>query len=348
MKPAILEQVDLREMTTLAVPAVADYFAELTEPAELEPLLEAVRKHDWPVTVLGEGSNVVLADRLPGLTLRQACPGITVLEELPDQVRLEVAAGENWHDFVNWSLEQGYYGLENLALIPGTVGAAPIQNIGAYGVEIGRYIESVRCRELPSGKRLVLSAEECEFDYRYSIFKRKWRDRALIESVTLCLPRTPNPVTSYPSLARWLEDHGYADPGPREVFAAVVAIRLARLPNPAEVPNAGSFFKNPRVSDIALETLRRSHPDVPHYADERGGYKLPAAWLIEQCGFKGRDDEVRVDPDHALVIINPERRPASEIAALAREIETAVAERFGIRLEQEPRSYGVMKAVVDG
>jgi UDP-N-acetylmuramate dehydrogenase len=271
-----------------------------------------------------------------------------VLEEFPDRVRLEIAAGENWHGFVSWCLDQGYFGLENLALIPGTVGAAPIQNIGAYGVEVSRFIETVQCRQLPSGKRLVLTAEECEFDYRYSIFKRQWRDRALIESVTFCLPRSPDPVIHYPTLRRWLADRDCAEPSPREVFAAVVAIRTARLPDPAKVPNAGSFFKNPRVSDIALETLQASHPDVPHFVDERGGYKLPAAWLIEQCGFKERDGAVRVDADHALVIINPERRPASAIAALARQIETAVAERFGIRLEQEPRSYGVMVGETTG
>jgi UDP-N-acetylmuramate dehydrogenase len=166
--------------------------------------------------------------------------------------------------------------------------------------------------------------------------------------VTFCLPRSPDPVTGYPTLARWLEDQACLDPSPQQVFAAVVAIRSARLPNPAEIPNAGSFFKNPRVSDIALETLRASHPGMPHYADERGGYKLPAAWLIEQCGFKGRDEPVRVHAEHALVIINPERRPASDIDALAREIEAAVAERFGIRLEQEPRSYGVRAGKTGG
>lgn len=340
MTLAVQERVELQALNTLAVPAVAEYFAELTEPAQLDEVLAEARDRQWRVTVLGEGSNVVLAETLSGLTLVQRCRGISVLEQEADAVCLQVAAGENWHGFVSWCLDRDYFGLENLALIPGTVGAAPIQNIGAYGVEVGRFVERVHCRELPSGTPLVLTREECEFDYRNSIFKRKWQDRALIESVTFRLPLTPSPVTGYPTLARWLEEHGDGDPTPRQVFDGVVTIRRSRLPDPGDIPNVGSFFKNPRISGRALGQLQADWPELPHYADERGGHKLPAAWLIEQCGFKQRDAAVRVHAEHALVIVNPERRPAPEILELAEAIADAVHQRFGILLEQEPRNYG--------
>lgn len=334
----IRSAVDLQSLNTLNAPATARHFAELTAPSDLDALLEAAREHDWPITVLGGGSNVVLGEEIPGLVLLQRCRGIEVIDRSGSDVLLEVAAGENWHDFVAWCLEQGYVGLENLALIPGTVGAAPIQNIGAYGVEVGPFIESVQCRRLPSGETLRLERADCEFGYRDSVFKHRLRDAVLIESVRFRLPLAAAPVTHYPSLAQWLADNGIDSPDPRQVFDAVVAIRSARLPDPAEIPNVGSFFKNPVVSAVTLEQLEQAHPGLPHFEDP-AGCKLPAAWLIDQCGFKGRAGAVRVHAEHALVIVNPEGRPALEIAALAGEIRDAVREKFGIVLEQEPRGY---------
>jgi UDP-N-acetylmuramate dehydrogenase len=334
----IREAVDLQSLNTLRVPSTAQHFAELEHPAELDFLLIEARLQEWPITVLGEGSNVVLGQDLPGLVLRQGCKGKNVLATTHTEVTLRAAAGENWHGFVGWCLEQGYCGLENLALIPGTVGAAPIQNIGAYGVEVGPFIESVHCRELPSGEPLVLERADCEFGYRDSVFKHRLRDAVLIESVTFRLPLSAAPVTTYPSLAQWLEEAGTENPTPQQVFDAVVAIRSSRLPDPAEVPNAGSFFKNPVVSASELARIEGDYPDLPRY-DDPAGFKLPAAWLIDQCGFKQREGDVRVHAEHALVIINPERRPAGDIAALAAAIRDAVADRFGIALEQEPRGY---------
>ena len=334
----VREAVDLQPLNTLRAPSVADHFAELVDPAALDSLLELARDKSWPVTVLGEGSNVVLGERMPGLVLLQRCKGMEVIDRSDTHVALSVAAGENWHAFVARCLGQGYFGLENLALIPGTVGAAPIQNIGAYGVEVGPFIESVQCRRLPSGESLRLQRGDCEFAYRDSVFKHALRDAVLIESVTFRLPLAAAPVTHYPSLAQWLEDNGIDDPDPRQVFDAVVAIRSARLPDPAEIPNAGSFFKNPVVNAETLAQLERDHPGLPHFQDP-AGCKLPAAWLIDQCGFRQRKGAVRVHAEHALVITNPEGRPAGEIAALATEIRAAVADRFGIHLEQEPRGY---------
>lgn len=335
----IERDVPLQSLNTLATPAVAEYLARLEKAADLPVLLEQARQSGWQVRVLGEGSNVVLADRVPGLLIQQACRGKSVVEEDAEGVSLAVAAGENWHDLVGWCLQQGYYGLENLALIPGTVGAAPVQNIGAYGVELGRFVRSVQCRDLHTGEQSILLAEECEFGYRDSVFKHRLRDRVIIEVVRLRLPRIPAPEYSYPVLRQWLEEHECHQPSPQQVFEAVTAIRSSRLPNPAETPNAGSFFKNPVVDASGLQALLAANPDLPHYG-EGPDYKLAAAWLIEQCGFKQRQGPVRVHPEHALVIINPERCSATDIERFAGDIVEAVEQRFGLRLEQEPRSYG--------
>ncbi len=336
------DHVDLLALNTLRVPAMAEHFAEVKMASQLEGLLAHARANRWPITVLGEGSNVVLGDLLPGLVLAMRCKGISVLEEDVSQARIQVAAGENWHMFVRWCLERGYYGLENLALIPGSVGAAPIQNIGAYGVEVGHFIETVQCRLLPQGEHHSLSRDDCAFGYRDSVFKQGLRDAALIESVTFLLPKTESPVTHYPSLASYLDLHEISKPSAQQVFEAVVDIRSSRLPDPQTLPNVGSFFKNPVLDDEQFEALAERYPDMPHY-DDPAGHKLPAAWLIEQCGFKQLNGPVRVHAEHALVIINPEQRPAREITALAREITDTVASRFGILLETEPRRYGIFE-----
>jgi len=339
----IQHDVSLQALNTLAVPSRAAHYVSLDTTAALPELLALARREGWPVTVLGEGSNVVLGEAISGLLLHQQCRGIAILEHTTDHAVLEVAAGENWHQFVAWSLQRGLYGLENLALIPGTVGAAPIQNIGAYGVEVGRYIERVNCRTLADGAALQLAAGDCEFAYRDSVFKGRLRDAAVVESVVFRLPRTPRVEISYPSLAAWLEGRGIGAPTAQEFFDAVVAIRRSRLPDPAEMPNAGSFFKNPVVADEALGSLLQQFPALPHFPDtgHPGRHKLAAAWLIEQCGFKQFGDAaVHVHPEHALVIVNPQHRAGAEILVLAERIVTAVEDRFGLQLEREPRCYG--------
>jgi UDP-N-acetylmuramate dehydrogenase len=344
---SVRSHVSLQGLNTLAVPATAEYFSVLEKAADLPELLERARHSSWSVRVLGEGSNVLLGDHLDGLLIQQCCRGISVVEENPETVDVAVAAGENWHDFVRWCLQQGYYGLENLALIPGTVGAAPIQNIGAYGVEVGSFLRSVQCRSLARGEQLTLSQADCEFDYRDSAFKRTLRDQLIIEAVQFRLRKIPQPNTEYPSLAQWLEQHQLNTPTPEQVFAAVVSIRRSRLPDPAQTPNAGSFFKNPRIDNAALQALLEKYPGLPHYRDESAAapvdsYKLAAAWLSDYCGFRQRENTpVRVHPEHALVVINPQRRGAAEIVQFAGEIVASVEAEFGLQLEQEPRSYGL-------
>ncbi len=284
---------------------------------------------------------MVLAGDVAGLVIRPALEGIGVFGESDTEVTVCVAAGENWHAFVERSLRQGHYGLENLALIPGTVGAAPIQNIGAYGVELESFVYRVHAIDIASGEDLTLGAQDCAFGYRDSVFKHALRDRLVITAIDLKLPLQPHVNADYPSLAACLAEQGVASPTPADVFAAVVAIRSARLPNPADMPNAGSFFKNPMVDDGFASKLKADNPDMPVFAAGDGASKLSAAWLIEQCGWKGRvRGGVGVHDRHSLVLVNRGGGRGSELLALAADIRQSVADAFGVELEIEPRIYG--------
>jgi UDP-N-acetylmuramate dehydrogenase len=339
MSLTLQENVDLQPFNTLAVPARAGHFVTLDNPAQTTELLSLAGEKGLPVRVLGGGSNIVLGDNPGGLWVHQCSAGRRVLERGPETVLLEVAAGENWHSLVEWTLANKLYGLENLALIPGTVGAAPIQNVGAYGVELAQRIEAVVGRRLPDGAALQFTCEECEFGYRDSIFKRALKDRVLIEKVVLRLSLRPDPVTHYPSLAQTLEQAGIAQATPDDVFAAVVSIRRSKLPDPAVEPNAGSFFKNPVISVNRLNALLRDYPQLPSYPQASGEVKIPAAWLIDACGYRQREAAVQVHRQHALVIVNPARRPGPEIMRFAQDIASTVHRRFEIELEREPSWY---------
>ncbi len=326
---------------TLALPATAEALAVATTEGELLEALAWARQRRLPVVPLGAGSNVVLAGDLPGLTLCLANRGIEIRAQSRDDVLLRVAAGENWHRLVGWCLDRGLYGIENLALIPGTVGAAPIQNIGAYGVELSAVLACVHAVEVTSGEQRTLSREACEPGYRDSVFKGRLRDRLVITSVELRLSRSADVKTGYAALAEHLEAAGIARPGPRDVFDAVVAIRRRKLPDPAEVPNAGSFFKNPVLPLQQARDLAGRHTGLPVYPQDGGLARLAAAWLIEQCGWRGyREEGVGVHPDHALVIVHYGGADGRAVLALADRIADSVRDRFGIRLETEPRVYG--------
>lgn len=310
--------------------------------AEVDEALAWARAKALPVLPLGEGSNVVLQPRLRALALLVQVPGREVLEDNGEYVTLRVGAGENWHALVVWSLASGYYGLENLALIPGTVGAAPIQNIGAYGSELASFVVAVHARRINDGSYLTLSGAECKFGYRDSVFKQGLVDSVVITQVDLQLARTPTANTNYPALADALQRAGCTDSAtPQQVFDAVVALRRARLPDPAIEPNAGSFFKNPVVPRALADALSRQHPDLPVFPASDGKRKLAAAWLIEQTGWKGhRAGTVGVHPGHALVLVNYGAHAAPTLLALVREIQASVLQRFAVQLELEPRVYG--------
>jgi len=333
--------VSLRRFNTLALAGRASLMATVMDADDLDAALEFASAKGRKVIVLGEGSNVVIAGDVDALVLKQASRGIEVLELGAESVSLRVQAGENWHRFVQWTLERGYYGLQNLALIPGTVGAAPVQNIGAYGVELGAFLRQVHAVRLSDGQRLTLSRSACELGYRDSIFKGAQRDALCITAIDLELGLHPQTHTRYPVLANFLREAGVDEPTPGQVFDAVVSIRRSRLPDPAVEPNAGSFFKNPVLTADAAGHLRTRFPALPWYPQENGSIKLPAAWLIEYCGWKGwRCKGIGVHAEHSLVLVNYGGGTGGALLSLARKIAESVRDTFGLDLVIEPRVYG--------
>lgn len=337
----------LRPYNTLALDACATALVHVGSDTCLREAIDWATAEGLALVPLGEGSNVVLAGDIDGLVLRLETRGIEILEDKADTVLLRVAAGERWHAFVEWSIQQGFYGLENLALIPGTVGAAPIQNIGAYGVELATFAQQVHCIDITSGQTHVLEAADCQFGYRDSIFKRSLRDQHIITAVDIRLSRVAPVRADYPVLSRALAEQGIDNASAEQVFDTVVNIRRSKLPDPQHIPNAGSFFKNPVVPDKHARELLRQSPGLPQYPQADGNTKLPAAWLIEACGWKGyRRDGLGIHPDHALVLVNygnesGNANPSGEaLLALAAEVAASVQDRFGIALEIEPRIYG--------
>jgi UDP-N-acetylmuramate dehydrogenase len=325
-----------------------------------EQLLAAVRDPraaGLPRLVLGGGSNVVLSGDFAGLVLLVSLRGRRVVREDQHGWYVEAAGGEPWHDFVAWTLEQGLPGLENLALIPGTVGAAPIQNIGAYGLEMCERFASLRAIELATGEIVELDAQACRFGYRDSFFKREGRERFVITSVTFRLPKAWQPRAGYADLARELAARGYAagtgqaevvdgadcvsgtakQPTAQAIFEAVVAVRRAKLPDPLELGNAGSFFKNPVIDAGQFDALKHREPDIVSYPQPDGRVKLAAGWLIDRCGWKGRAmGAAAVHERQALVLVNRGGACGAQVLALAKAIQRDVLERFGVELETEP------------
>jgi len=324
--------VPLAGLTTLRVGGPA---ALLVEASTEEQLVAAVHEHP-DAFVLGGGSNVVLTRDFDGVVLLVALTGKRLVREDDAAWYVEAAAGENWHAFVAWTLANGFPGLENLALIPGTVGAAPIQNIGAYGLEMAERFHSLRAIEWATGETVEFDAAQCRFGYRDSVFKREGRDRFVITSVTFRLPKAWAPRADYADVARAL-DSGVAGTSPQAIFDAVVAVRRAKLPDPAVLGNAGSFFKNPVVDAAAFEALRAREPQIVSYAQPDGRVKLAAGWLIDRCGWKGRAmGAAAVHERQALVLVNRGGATGAQVLALAQAIQADVRERFGVQLEPEP------------
>ncbi|WP_343737331.1 UDP-N-acetylmuramate dehydrogenase [Achromobacter sp.] len=326
---------DLTRLNTLGLASRADAFVALRDPAQL-PALSALAQAAPSLLVLGGGSNVVLPERVPGLVARVAFEGVRLLEARPDAWIVEAAGGESWHGFVAACVAQGWDGLENLALIPGTVGASPVQNIGAYGVELQERFHSLTAWDVREARFVEMRAAECRFSYRYSTFKHDEPGRWIIVSVRFALPRPWRPVLEYPDLQRHARLADGA-PSARDVFEAVCEIRRAKLPDPAVTGNAGSFFKNPIVPAAQREALAARFPGLVSYPQPDGRYKLAAGWLIDQCGWKGKAlGAAGVHDRQALVLINRGGATAEDIMGLARAVQDAVADRYGVRLEPEP------------
>lgn len=333
----LTQNASLRERNTLRVAAHAALLAEVHDATALPALFDHPALQDKRVLLLGEGSNVLFVDDFEGAIVGMRTRGVEVLSSDEEAVRIRVAAGEHWDDCVRWTLAQGFPGLENLILIPGSVGAAPMQNIGAYGVEVGESIEAVEAFDTVQRRFVRFTNGECGFGYRDSVFKRN-PDRWLITAVTLKLPRAHAPRTDYAGLREELARMGVAQPAPIHVADAVIALRTRKLPDPALIGNAGSFFKNPLVPVADVDALRREHPQLPAWPAPDGLAKLSAAWLIEACGFKGlREGDAGISNRHALVLVNHGHATGQQLWALAQRVLEGVRERFGITLEPEPR-----------
>ena len=334
----ILENVDLRPFNTFGLSARARFFVELDDAAALPDLcaLPCFRRNK--VLWLGGGSNILLRGDYPGLVVKMAAKGIRETTRSDGLVLVEAQAGEIWHDFVQHTIALGLNGLENLSLIPGTVGAAPVQNIGAYGVEVKDLIRSVRCFDLDSGRFLTLDNAQCRFAYRDSLFKQEGRGRYVITAVTFALSERFEAKTGYGDLAAVLaEICGGRPPCAADVAQAVCRIRRAKLPDPQVQGNVGSFFKNPVVVAERAGRLAAAFPDMPRYPQGDGSVKLAAGWLIDRCGLKGRTvGGAAVHDKQALVLVNTGRATAADVAALADEVCGQVRERFGVELEAEP------------
>ena len=334
---SIASDFPLQPFNTFGLPALARHYLRVTDAAQLDLLRAHAPLAGVPRFVLGGGSNVLLAHDVEALVLHMAIPGRAIVGETADAVLVRAGAGENWHGFVGYTLAQGLGGLENLSLIPGTVGAAPIQNIGAYGLEIKDVFHSLTVHDLASGERRTLTGPECRFGYRDSLFKHPEGANLVVLDVTFALPRAWQPNLRYAELANALAEAGIEAPTPRQVSEAVIAIRRRKLPDPAEIGNAGSFFKNPVVTGEHCARLLAQFPKLVHHAQADGTEKLAAGWLIDQCGWKGRSmGAAGVYPKQALVLVNNGGASGADVIALAQAIQQDVFERFGVRLEPEP------------
>lgn len=334
---SLRSDVSLRDHNTFGIDARARYFLDVESSGILQKVNEAPGLCAVPRLVLGGGSNILLTGDFPGLVLHMAMKGVAVVGEDADAVHVRAAAGENWHEFVLWTLRQGYGGLENLSLIPGSVGAAPIQNIGAYGAEVKDVLRSVTVFDFDSGTTLNLDNAACEFAYRDSVFKRGLSGKVAILDVTFALPKRWQPNLRYADVAQELASLGVAQPTPQQVSEAVIAIRSRKLPDPLKIGNAGSFFKNPVVGADLRNALLEQYPGMASYAQSDGSFKLAAGWLIDQCGWKGkRLGAAGVYERQALVLVNHGGAQGSDIVALARQIQADVQGRFGVQLEPEP------------
>ncbi|MBX8543606.1 UDP-N-acetylmuramate dehydrogenase [Pseudomonas cichorii] len=331
--------VSLKPFNTFGVDVQAQLFAEARDDQEVHQALAYSAEHDVPLLVIGGGSNLLLTDDVRALVLRMASRGIRIVREDCAQGIIEAEAGEPWHPFVQSCLQLGFAGLENLSLIPGTVGAAPMQNIGAYGVEIKDVFHSLTALDRQSGELCEFSLEDCRFGYRDSVFKQQ-PGRWLILRVRFTLQRAPSLHLEYGPVRQRLDAMGIKEPTPFDVSRAICEIRSEKLPDPAVLGNAGSFFKNPLVTAGQSEAIKRNYPGVVGYTQADGRVKLAAGWLIEQAGWKGfREGDAGVHALQSLVLVNHGQATGLQLLSLARRIQADIAERFGVELEMEPNLY---------
>lgn len=331
----IQENISLKPYNTFGLDARAKYFVTVKS---IQALKEAVSLDNYPEKfILGGGSNMLLTKNLDCLVVHLAVKGIEVIDEDDDNVLVKAYAGENWHQFVLWCLDQNYGGIENLSLIPGNVGTAPIQNIGAYGVELKDVFESCDALNISTKKIETFSKDACQFGYRESVFKQEKKHSHIIISTTLKLSKRQHQLhTEYGAITNELEAMGITDPTIQDISKAVISIRESKLPNPKEIGNSGSFFKNPVISNSQFEKLKINFPDIPSYVVSTKEVKIPAGWLIEKAGFKGKTfNNYGVHKKQALVLVNYGDAKGSDILKLATLIQKTIDRIFGISIETE-------------
>ncbi|HEY2728116.1 MAG TPA: UDP-N-acetylmuramate dehydrogenase [Parafilimonas sp.] len=332
----ILTNFSLKQYNTFGIDVSAKYFAAFKTVDELKELL---RSKSYAVKfkfILGGGSNILFTKNIDGFVLKNELKGIELIKEDQHHYYIKAAAGENWHRFVLHCIKHNYAGLENLSLIPGNVGASPMQNIGAYGVEIKDVFESLVALNKADQSIHIFTANDCTFGYRESVFKRKYKDEFVILNVILRLNKIPVFNTSYGAIEQELEKMKVKDLSIQAISQAVINIRSSKLPDPNKIGNAGSFFKNPTITTSAFKKLEQVHEKMPHYIVDENHEKIPAAWLIEQCGWKGyRNDDAGVHIHQPLVLVNYGNASGKEIYDLSEKIQQSVKEKFGFSLERE-------------
>ncbi len=331
----IQQDISLKKYNTFGIDAKARYFCEINSIAELK---KALSLKGYPnLFVLGGGSNMLITKDLENLVLHINLKGIELITENEDEAIIKVSAGENWHNMVLWTLDHGYGGLENLSLIPGNTGTAPIQNIGAYGVELKDTFVDCETMEIATGELVTFTKDQCQFGYRDSYFKREGLGKYIITSVSFKLTKRNHKLNvDYGAIVSQLQNCGITNPGIKDVSEAVIAIRKSKLPDPRELGNSGSFFKNPVIDRQRFDKFTKTYPDAPFYKVSENEFKIPAGWLIEQCGFKGkRFGDAGVHTNQALVLVNYGNASGADIIALAETIIATVEQRFGIVISPE-------------
>ncbi|MCC7332028.1 MAG: UDP-N-acetylmuramate dehydrogenase [Flavobacteriales bacterium] len=329
----VSKNVSLKQFNTFGIEVQTNSFVEVNS---IDKLKEVLKNNQSEILILGGGSNILFTKDFAGLIIKNNIKGIDVVDENDNEITLKVGSGEVWHDFVIYCVNRNYGGIENLSLIPGTVGACPIQNIGAYGVEVKDVIESVEAIDIKELTTISFSNKICEFDYRSSIFKTSAKGKYVITSVIFNLSKNPKINTSYGAIEDELKKTGVLKPSIIDVSNAVINIRKSKLPNPNEIGNAGSFFKNPTVSFAKKIQLLSEYPSMPNYLQKDGSFKLAAGWLIETCGLKGlQKGNCGIHKNQALVLVNYGGSSGNEILKLSEEIIEKVKSKFGVELERE-------------
>ncbi|WP_207429496.1 UDP-N-acetylmuramate dehydrogenase [Pedobacter sp. SYSU D00535] len=333
--PEVLENFSVKQLNTFGVDATARYYVEINSVNDLRTLFADQRWQNVERMIIGGGSNMLFTRNYEGLLIRMNIKGI-VQEVQGDDVLVTAGGGEVWNDLVNYCVERGFAGMENLTLIPGSVGASPIQNIGAYGVELKDVFFSCEAYDIGSGEMRTFTNADCQFDYRDSIFKRELKEKVIITAVTYKLSTVPSLNTSYGAISSELARRGIKSPSIKDISRVVADIRVSKLPDPSTIGNAGSFFKNPIISEEEFRQIQSTFPDTVHYCLSNSTVKLAAGWLIEQCGWKGKKvGETGTWKNQALVLVNHGKATGSEVYALSEAIIQSVKEKFGVVLERE-------------